>query len=350
MTQSPSPPAGRSFAVNSATEHPVQIVGAGVAGCVAAFTALELGYRVAVHEAGPGGPLPPELRSPDLNRATEAPSWWWPGQYLAGKGLGGGSAVNGMVVQAPRQMDEALHWAIDSFDPTPAQPGPLGRRVLDAAGDGLGHVALLSAANGQRRTAADIWLAPTDRLHVGTNTTVTATDVAQMVDQGLPTLIAAGALRSPGLVGAEARPALDHPSVVLRFEVPTDLQTLSIDEPVTTVILRWGSCQGVLLERAGADPSNGALILSEMKGHRLDEASIATAFELLVALGLNPSVSTDPAPVAHACCTLTGVETIAPVVDASTLSELPSVNPMVTVAAHARRETLRLLRYRDVGD
>ncbi|NNE96266.1 MAG: NAD(P)-binding protein, partial [Acidimicrobiales bacterium] len=111
----------------------VRIVGAGVAGCAAAATALELGYQVTVYEAGPGHPLPPALRSPDLNRARSAHRWWWPHSYLAGRGLGGSSAVNGMVLQMPLEPSPEATWAWMALDPAHAEPGPLAVRLGEAS-------------------------------------------------------------------------------------------------------------------------------------------------------------------------------------------------------------------------
>ena len=331
----------RSSAVSSANRS-VYIVGAGVAGCAAAFTALELGYRVQVLEAGPSGPLPAALRSPDLNRAGEAIDWWWSADYLAGRGIGGGSAINGMVVQTPAEPDDEVRWARRAFDPSPAVPGPLGRAVVGAAGD-RAEVAQLSVRNGERQTAADLWLQPHDRLSVSVDSLVRPSRVSDWVEAGDTVLVAAGAMRSPGLVGAPALPAKDHQSVVIEFEVPFELQGLAADQAVCSVILRWGDCQGILLERAGIDGNRGAIVLSAMVQGAVLANAVDAALELLGSLGIIGLLSDVAAPVAHACCTLLGVDTIAPVIDASTLPELPSVNPMLSVAAHARRETLRIL-------
>ena len=332
----------RSSAVNSATDRSVYIVGAGVAGCAAAFTALELGYRVTVFEAGPGGPLPPALRSADLNNASEASEWWWSADYLAGRGVGGGSAVNGMVVQVPDEMDNELRWAWRTLGRSWAWPGLLGRAVIAAAGDSA-KVARLSIRAKQRMTAADAWLYRHPQLKIETDTAVDPRQVRLWVESGQRVLVAAGALRSPDLVSAEPLPARDHQSKVIEFGVPTDLRFDAYEEAVTTVIVRWGDTQGLLLERAGPDPGRGALVVSAMVEGADVAGAIAAGLELLGSIGIEGTVSDRPAPVAHACCTLTGLDTIAPVVDASTLPDLPAVNPMVTVAAHARRETLRLL-------
>ncbi len=322
----------------------VIIVGAGVAGCAAAATALELGYSVAIIEAGSAGPLPAPLRSPDLNRAADAAAWWWDDPYLAGRGIGGGSAVNGMVVQMPTDRSDEADWVWSQIQPETAPVGPLVDELAAVAG-GECEAATLMVRNGTRLTAADLWLQPSEQLVVQARSTVSAEDVDRWrVDRAV--FVAAGALRSPGLVGAEAAPLRDHKSAVVEFELPDRLRNRSTDAPVATALLRRGDVQIVVLERAGKDPARGALIVSAMvedsDGSTLNGGA-AHAQSLLAAVGLVGERSDAPAPVAHACCTLTGIDTEVPVIDASTLPELPSVNPMVTVAAHARRRVHSLL-------
>jgi hypothetical protein len=111
-------------------------------------------------------------------------------------------------------------------------------------------------------------------------------------------------------------------------------------------LIRFGDVQILVLEHTDATREFGALIVSAMvdEPHSTPLADgIDAAIHLLDQLGIVGTATGRPAPVAHACCTLTGIDTSVPVVDAATLAELPSVNPMLTVAGHARRETLRLL-------
>ncbi|MBT8495048.1 MAG: hypothetical protein KJO07_18525 [Deltaproteobacteria bacterium] len=326
----------------------VVVVGCGVAGCAAAATAIELGFDVTVYEAGSAGPLPSALRSPDLNRAAEAPDWWWPDPYPAGRGLGGGSAVNGMIVQQPPLMDEMLWWAWNGFDPVASEPGPMARRVIEVAGarrDTAVEPVWLSVRDGFRQTAADVWLNAHPNLSVQSGVTVSASDVQAWSSAGRRVLLAAGAHRSPELVGLEPRPARDHRSAVVGFTVPADLRS-SGDRPAGTALIRLGDVQILVLEHTDSTREWGALIVSAMvdQSHStLLADGIRAAIELLDDFGVAGTVRDEPAPVAHACCTLTGIDTGVPVVDAATLPELPSVNPMLTVAAHARRETWRLL-------
>jgi len=249
-----------------------------------------------------------------------------------------------MVLQRPPKLSPEVDWAWDAFDPQPASPGALVRE-LDAAGASV-EVALLSVRNGSRRTAADVWLQPSEGLHVMARATVSAADIAAWSAAGRSVLVAAGVFGSPGLVHAVANPAKDHPSAVVGFALPTHLQNTTTDEPTATAIIRRGGVQLLVLERAGSDPHRGALIVSAMvEPVRQDAlaAGVDDAVQLLAEVGIQGHVQPGPAPVAHACCTLTGVATAVPVVDASTLPALPSVNPMVAVAAHARSQTLMAL-------
>jgi hypothetical protein len=328
----------------------VIVVGAGVAGCVAAATALELGYSVVVHEAGPGTPLPAELRSADFNRAQGVRDRWWDAPYLAGKGIGGGSAVNGMVLQRPTTgFAPEIEWVWNCLNPVEGEPGPLARELLDVVQlmpDVSGEVAWLALRRRARRTAADAWLRHHERLTVVSDSFIEPGDVEGWIDSGEEVLVAAGALRSPGVVGVEPNAALDHPSAVIGFALPTNLRMTEADVPVATVLIRRDNAQLLVLDRAGPDPSRGAIVVSAMVDDpksRTLEAGLDLARELMFAIGIDFELMSGAAPVAHACCTLTGIDTPVPVVDASTLSQLPDVNPMLTVAAHARRTTLEAL-------
>ncbi len=352
--RSRSPPAGRSCAGSCALlelpDADVIVVGAGAAGCVAAATAVELGCSVAVFEAGPEGPLPPALRSTDLTRAAEVEDWWWPGPYPSGRGLGGGTAVNGMVVQRPRTSWLAeFEWAWEALNPVPAEPGTLAQTLMWSVEgvDGVTtEVAHLSVRNGQRQTAADVWLGPADRLAVLPRTTVAADDVARWCAEGRSVLVAGGALRSPDLVGVAGAEPRDHSSAVVRFRLPSHLRTGGRDQPAATALIRRADAQLLVMDHTDAQHEWGALVVSAMvedPDARVLGAGVALALDVLADVGVEGEVQDGSAPVAHACCTLTGVDTIAPVVDASTLPGLPDVNPLLTVAAHARKQTLRAL-------
>lgn len=333
----------------------VIVVGAGVAGCAAAATALESGSRVTVFEAGSSGPLPEILRSPDLTVAAGVEDWWWPGPYPAGRGVGGGSAVNGMVLQRPAAGDPAvadlgadLDWAWSAFAPEQVEPGPLARRLAGSVGEQDGwrlESAFLAIRGGRRVTAADVWLTTDPRLTVVGGHEVTAGEIREWA-RHRTVLVAAGALGSPPLVGVEPQVPLDHRAVVVSFDVNEELRCTEPDRPAASVVLRAGDVQMLVLDHTGGRRDGGALIVMTMVedpgGERL-AAGVAAAHQILRGVGIEGRIEPGSAPVAHACCTLTGVLTPVPVVDASTLRGLPAVTPMLTVAAHARRATLEAL-------
>ncbi|MEL7157466.1 MAG: GMC family oxidoreductase N-terminal domain-containing protein, partial [Actinomycetota bacterium] len=141
----------------------VVIVGSGPAGCGAAARLLAEGRRVTMLEAGPGPERPAAVTSLDALAAAATPGWTWPGvhwrragadrgPYAIGRGVGGGSAVNAMVLTVG---DPAMHdawaartgddgWAWAAFDDayqrilaqlpaTTLEAGPLGQAVALAA-------------------------------------------------------------------------------------------------------------------------------------------------------------------------------------------------------------------------
>ncbi|MDH3684304.1 MAG: GMC family oxidoreductase N-terminal domain-containing protein, partial [Acidimicrobiia bacterium] len=87
------------------------VVGAGAAGCVAARRLVDGGQRVLLVEAG-GSLRPPALSTIDAVAALGEDEWFWPGiealtdgraelvRYRQGRGVGGGTAVNTLVMMA----------------------------------------------------------------------------------------------------------------------------------------------------------------------------------------------------------------------------------------------------------
>ncbi len=183
-------------------EADVIVVGAGAAGSVVARRLADAGARVTVVEAGPTGPPPPALRTIDTVGALAEADRFWPGvtartpggasvPYRLGRGAGGGSAVNAMVVTSGDRADydrwaadrACPGWAAADLEPwlaraaatvgiTNAAPGPLAAalgRASGAAGHPRGGASLpldatgflaasLTARGAQRRSAADAYL------------------------------------------------------------------------------------------------------------------------------------------------------------------------------------------------
>ncbi|MEM8925429.1 MAG: GMC family oxidoreductase N-terminal domain-containing protein [Actinomycetota bacterium] len=158
------------------------VVGAGPAGCAATARLLDEGASVVLVDAGPGPPYPPAVSSLDALAAVAAPgrirgdvllrrsdpvSAGAPVPYEVGRGIGGGAAVNAMVLTTGDTTDYD-RWATATGDrrwawsslapghdelvrrlrPTVMTPGPLGAAVATAAG--LGSIGRSSAEPGAR--------------------------------------------------------------------------------------------------------------------------------------------------------------------------------------------------------
>jgi len=128
------------------------VVGAGAAGCaVTAELVARPDNDVTLLEAGPTV-VPPGVRSPSFFDALAEPGWTFPGGVRRGRGLGGSSAVNGMVAGRGWAGDMPIETVTDD------ELGPLGQALLAAAPDAA--PVRLMRRDGTRVTAADHFLSP----------------------------------------------------------------------------------------------------------------------------------------------------------------------------------------------
>lgn len=262
----------------------VVVVGGGTAGAVMAGRLAAAGARVVLVEAGPGRSDDPALSSLDATGALARTDRFDDSieavtatgrrlAYRSGRGLGGGSAINAMVVTAGDRADYdawAAHrgcpgWDGAAMEPwlaraaatvgiTEVEPGPVAA-ALAAAAAAAGHrpngpsvaldatgilVASLTARLGRRRSAADAYLHPAlagsalPEVEVVADTAVTrlTTDRAGTRVTGVEladgsalaagrVVVCGGALRTPALLAASGIgppgpwPVTDHPSFVL---------------------------------------------------------------------------------------------------------------------------------------
>jgi choline dehydrogenase-like flavoprotein len=145
------------------------VVGAGSAGCVIARRlAGTPGNRVTLVEDG-SAETPTGMRGSSYLDALDVPGRLFAGSFLRGRGLGGSSAVNGMLATSG-DLEQYASWgwtdAADAFARVlvPRAPagddelGPLDRALLDAAPDA--ERVPLTRSEGQRVTSADAYLTP----------------------------------------------------------------------------------------------------------------------------------------------------------------------------------------------
>lgn len=144
------------------------IVGAGAAGCVmASRLAEQVADEVVLLEAGPADP-PASIRGTDVFAALAEPGWTYPEPFTRGRGVGGSSAVNGMLATAG-SLDQYRSWGWDDAgsalgavrvpleEAGVGERGPLDVALLAAAPDATS--ALLTRRAGRRVTAAEAYLA-----------------------------------------------------------------------------------------------------------------------------------------------------------------------------------------------
>lgn len=261
----------------------VVVVGAGAAGCVVARVLADQGLSVQLVEAG-SADRPEAVSGLDALAAVNADGWTWPGDYVRGRGLGGGSAVNGLVMMAGdtdllrlwggEPLVVSLNKMVDRLTPVPHRHGPVAtafRQASRAAGhrsspssavpDQTGLMtAALAMAGGGRRSAADCLLTDAP---VGLEV-LTDTEVVELIGNGRTvtgvrtadgrsftarhTVLSAGALVSPSLLLAAGlgnehvgRGLKDHPSVAFTLSLATPESPPVVATPPITAVLRWSS-------------------------------------------------------------------------------------------------------------
>ncbi len=257
------------------------VVGAGAAGCVvAARLATRPDTHVTMLETGPAT-LSPQAGFPSYFDALAAPGRTYPGPFVRGRGLGGSSAVNGMLADPDGGEAEAV--AVPLEEAADKELGPVDRALLAAAPDAT--KARLTRRDGVRVTASDAYLAdlPADRLTVSGAAEVDRVVFdgrralgVELVDgavvEGDRVVLCAGALGTPAVllrsgvddrgVGEGLRNHLGLPVLLKRrADAPADPHGL-----VTGAVLRRGDVQIVALNHLGPlEPGWGMLLTVVMR-------------------------------------------------------------------------------------
>ncbi len=345
------------------------VVGAGAAGCVVAGRLAEAGHDVTLIEAGSASPGR-AVRAASFFDAMAEPGRLFPGSFARGRGIGGSSAVNGMIATAgdPAQYARwGWHDAEEAFArvrvplerPDDEELGPVDRALLAAAPDA--EVVTLTRHAGRRVTAADAYLtgAPVEVVADATVVRLQATGVVLAdgrVVEAERIALAAGALGSPALLPGVDRPPRNHEGVAITLRLRVDVDPHSL---VTSCLLRRGHVQIQPLNHLGpAAPGHGMLLVAAMVPGHLD-AGRALARELLAHRAFaelvdDVTVGDGPAGIYHATSTcpmgdvvdedglVVGADNIH-VVDASVFPDLPTTNTYLPTLMLAERLAARLV-------
>ena len=354
------------------------VVGGGVAGCVVSRVLADSGAAVTLVEAGLGE-LPDTMRNPDWLDASHDLDWRWPGDYPRGRGLGGGSAINAMVVAVP-QHSEYDEWPegwryndigphIDSvlatIDLWSPKLGALASRVA-AVGADISPVRLMASSDGLRRTFADAYLTPAaNNLTVRTSHAVarlvTAGDAVTGIEftdgETLPAgrvILCAGTCGTADLLAASdinlnPRHALDHRSLGLTLGLDPDIRSAALGTPPVSALIRGASFEVLIMDHLGESRGHGALLVGELEpGGLVEGMKLARAIGAsLQNDGVAAGAVESPGGYYHAASTLPGGTAVdltgAPegwtglhVMDASVLPSLVRCSPSVAIAAMAR--------------